>query len=175
MKRKHFQKDEWVCFTSPALFFLTLNHASEKWISKETVLENMTWSLISLPLAIDFFWTDSTQPSDQHLCVSTGAKVNVLETEQEGWGDGVGAPAVLWVSLTRWIYRKSAFPTQLPLRKWWTEQWCSVLQGYGLWLLCGIRVRRNFVQHENNSHDLAVYFSFASLLLIKTWTCVSKT
>ena len=51
---------------------------------------------------------------------------------------GAGAPAVLWVSLTMWIYSKSAFLAQLPLRRWWTEQWCSVLQGYGLRLLCGI-------------------------------------
>ena len=161
----------------------------------------MTWSLISLPLAIAFFWTDNAQPSDQHLCVSAGAKINVLETEQEGWGDGVGAQdgrfhwrdQTVWVSgsdhlwnLERgfllcseylWQCEFTASLHSSPSYHWGGDGRSSGAQsckdtasGYS-----AASIRRNFVQHENNSHNLAVYFSFASLLLIKTWTCVSKT
>ena len=184
-------------------FFLILNHESEKLILKETVLENDTISDFP-SLGHSFLLNrqhPAFRPGPLCLCRSQTQYARNWTGRIRGWCGGTrwvfaleGPDSLgLWFrssqeqSLERGLLLCSEglwqgkFTESLhspPSYHWGGDGRSSGAQsckeGYSLRLLCGIRVRRNFAQHENNSHDLAVYLSFASLLFIKTWSCVSK-
>lgn len=164
----------------------------------------MTWSLISLPLATAFFWTEQHPafwPAPLCLCRSQNQCARNWTGRMRGWCRGSrrafspeGQDSLgLWFrsslerSLERGLLLCSEYLWQgkftdslhsLPRYHWGGDGRSSGVQsckdmasGYSVaseleGILCNMKTILTI---------LLVYFSFASLLLIKTWTWVSKT
>lgn len=94
------------------------------------------------------------------------------------WGNGawqLRPLAVLW-ALTRHHWQKVCVPSPLTTVQVMDENRGShSCQEHGCQLFCGIRVQRNFVQHERQFSwfRFLVLFSFFATL-INTWSYISK-